>query len=252
MKHRFSVAWLCLLILILGIVSACGGGEESTTPAATTPTTTTPAETTTPAATTPPQTTTPASTTPTQTPTTSTATVDPLTELFSKWTGLDPVYYDLTVSVTGQEPMTGHIWQTCTKQKIEYAMEGEHIVMIFDMDENVMYTYMPDQNMAMKATLEPGQMSQGTGEGDMIAVLDHDPVIEGTEYYDGKECMVIAFSTDEMSIKLWVWVDTGFPIRTEGTTPDGILTVMEYTNIDFSDIPDSVFQIPEGVQIIEM
>jgi hypothetical protein len=26
---------------------------------------------------------------------------------------------------------------------------------------------------------------------------------------------------------------------------------MEYTNIDFSDIPDSVFEIPEGVQIIE-
>jgi hypothetical protein len=246
MKNRFAVAWLCLLILVLGIASACGGGEETTTPAATTPSTTTPLQTSTPAQTTPTQTT-PASTTPTAT----TTTVDPLTELFGKWTGLDPVHYDLTVSVTGQPTMTGHIWQTSTKQRIEYVMEGETIIMIFDKDENVMYTYMPAQNLAMKATLDPGQMSQGTSEGDMANVLDRDPVIEGTEYYDGKECMVVTFTMDETSIKLWVWVETGFPIRTEGTAPDGTLTVMLYENIDFSDIPDSVFQIPEEVQIIE-
>ena len=246
MKKGSSVVLLCLLILVLGIVSACGGGDESTTPATTTPT-----HTTTPASTTPTQTTTPASTTPGQTPATSTAEVDQLTELFGKWTGLDPVHYDLTVKVTGQPTMTGHIWQTRTKQRIEYVVEGENIVMIFDMDENVMYTYMPDQNMAIKATLDPGQMSQGTGEGDMADVMDHDPAFLGTDTIDGKECMVVEFTTDEMSIKLWVWIDTGFPIRTEGTTSDGTRTLMEYTNIDFSDIPDSVFQIPEGVQIIE-
>ncbi|MBN1693388.1 MAG: hypothetical protein JW845_07530 [Dehalococcoidales bacterium] len=244
MKNRFSIAWLCLVILVLGIVSACGGGdEESTTPALTTP-----GQTTTPVSTTPGQTTAPASTTPTS----STATVDELTELFSKWTGENPVKYDLTVSVTGQPTITGHIWQTRTKQRMEYVMEGEHIVMIYLLNEEIMYMYYPDQNMAMKMVLNTSQMAHGTMEGDMADVLDNHPVIAGTEDYDGKECLVVEFTSDEMSIKLWVWVDTGFPIRTEGTTPDGTLTVMEYTNISFANIPDSVFEIPEGVQIMEM
>lgn len=251
MKSRLFATGLCLLILVLGIVSACGGGEESATPAATTPSTTTPMQTSTSATTTPSQTT-PASTTPTQTPTTSATTVDELTELFSKWTGQEPVNYDLTVSVTGQPTMTGHIWQTQNKQRIEYSMEGETIVMIFLLDEDTMYMYYPDQNMAMKMLLDTHQMAQGTGEGDMTEVMNHDPIIVGTEYYDGKECMVVEFTTDDTSVKLWVWVDTGFPIRTEGRTSDGTLTVMEYTNIDFSPIDDSVFQIREDVQIIEM
>jgi len=112
--------------------------------------------------------------------------------------------------------------------------------------------YYPDQNMAMNMSLDTSQMAQGTMEGDMADILDHDPIIAGTEYYDGKECKVVEFTSDDMSIKLWVWVDTGFPIRTEGTNAEGILTVMEYTNIDFSDIDDSVFEIPEDVQIMEM
>ncbi len=244
MSKRVSVACLCLLILVLGIVSACGGGEEeSTTPASTSPSPTTTAATTPPG-----QTTTPASTTPTS----STATGDELSELFSQWTGLDPVHYDLTVSITGQPTITGHIWQTQSKQRMEYVMEGETVVMIYLLDEGIMYMYYPDQNMAMNMSLDTSQMAQGTMEGDMADILDHDPIIAGTEYYDGKECKVVEFTSDDMSIKLWVWVDTGFPIRTEGTNAEGILTVMEYTNIDFSDIDDSVFEIPEDVQIMEM
>jgi outer membrane lipoprotein-sorting protein len=253
MKNIFLATGLCLLVLMLCSVSACGGGDKSTTSATTSPPTTTAAATTTSATTSPPKTTTTA-TTPAQTTTTSTATVtvDPLTALLSKWTGLDPVQYDLTVTMPGQATMTGHIWQTKTKQKMQYVMEGVNTIFIFDKDENVMYAYMPDQNMATKMTLDPGKMAQGTGEGDMLDVLNKNATIVGTESIDGKECTVITFVSDNMNIKLWIWTDKGFPIRTEGTSSDGSLTIMEYTNIDFSDIPDSVFEIPEGVQIISM
>jgi outer membrane lipoprotein-sorting protein len=247
MKKGYLATGLCLLVLVLCLAAACGGGDEETTPATTSAATTT---TTQPAT----QTTTTTSTTPAQTTTTSTPTVDPLTTLLGKWTGEQPVRYDLVVTQTGQQQgtMTGHIWQTHNKQRMEYVMEGVTTIAIFDMDENVMYTYMPDQNMAYKMTLDTSQMAHGAQVGDMPDLLNHDPTIVGTEYIDGKECTVIAFTSDDMSIKLWIWTDTGFPIRTEGTAPDGTQSIMEYKNIDFSDIPDSVFEIPEGVQIIEM
>ena len=50
---------------------------------------------------------------------------------------------------------------------------------------------------------------------------------------------------------MWIWKDKGFPIRAEMLTDEGKV-VMEYKNIDFSDIPDIIFQLPEGAQLIEV
>jgi outer membrane lipoprotein-sorting protein len=248
MKKGYLVIGVCLLVFTLCLATACGGGDEEETTTATTGAATT---TTTHPAT---HTTTPTSATPGQTTTTSTATVNPLTELLSKWTGQESVRYDLVVTLPDQlDKVTGHICQTHNKQRMEYTMEGETVVMIFLLDENIMYTYMPDQNMATKMTLDTSQMAQGTQTGDMPEILEREPSIVGTDTIDGIECTVISFSPGgETDVTLWVWTDTGFPIRTESITSDGKQTIMEYKNIDFSDIPDSVFEIPEGVQIIEM
>ena len=40
-------------------------------------------------------------------------------------------------------------------------------------------------------------------------------------------------------------------MKVEVTTAQGTMTV-EYKNIDFSNIPDSEFELPPGVQIMEM
>ncbi len=235
MKNKFSATGLGLLVLVLCLVAACGGGGDSTT----SPATTSPATTTTPATTSPPA-------------TTPTANGDVLEGLFNKWTGLEPVSYVMTSTVTGQPMVEGKIWQTNSKIRMEFVMEGVTTIVIFDLDENVTYTYLPDQNMAMKATLDPGTMPQGTLEGDMSAVLEYDPVIVGTETIDGKSCTVIEFAKEGMTVNVWIWTETGFPLRSQGITSDGTTMLEEYTNIDFSDIPDSMFELPEGVEIISM
>lgn len=251
MKKRISIAGLCLLILVLCLAAACGGGEEETTSATTTTSTattpTTPAQTSTTASTTPAT-----STTPAQIPTTSTVTVESLTELLGKWTGLEPVNYDLSVTVTGHPTVTANIWQTRNKTRQEYTMDGVKTIMIYYIDKNIMYTYLPDQNMATKMTLNLGSMPHGTMEGEMGSFLDYAPTRVGTEEINGISCTVISFTADMNDIKMWVWTDTGFPIRMEVTDLQGALTILAYDNIDFSDIPESVFEIPEGVQIIEM
>jgi outer membrane lipoprotein-sorting protein len=68
---------------------------------------------------------------------------------------------------------------------------------------------------------------------------------------DGKVCLVVEYSYGGAKIKSWIWKEHGFPVRTETTTADGT-TIIEFKNIDFGNIPDSMFEIPAGVQIIEM
>ena len=252
MKHLLMAISLIILLVMLCPLSACG--ESATTSTSSSPTTqeqTTTPTTTTPAITTPDQTTTPASATSTETTTpNTTATENPLTELFSKWSSREAVRYDLHVK-TSEMDITGNIWQKEGKQRAEYIQDGQTFVMIFLLDEEIMYTYMPDENTATKMALDRNQIVHGTMENDMLEILDHDPVIAGTEEIDGKSCTVITFTADDNDITLWVWTETGFPLRTE-TTMNGEDTVMEFLNVDFSDIDDSVFEIPEGTQIIEM
>jgi outer membrane lipoprotein-sorting protein len=72
-------------------------------------------------------------------------------------------------------------------------------------------------------------------------------MVIGTETIDGKVCTVVQCSVDGQTMKMWLWKDHEIPIRVEVTTDQG-LTVMEYKNIQFVDIPDSMFTLPERVQ----
>jgi outer membrane lipoprotein-sorting protein len=55
---------------------------------------------------------------------------------------------------------------------------------------------------------------------------------------------------EQTTVKMWIWKEYGFPIRAEMTTSAGT-TIAEYRNLDFSDIPDSLFELPPGVEIME-
>jgi outer membrane lipoprotein-sorting protein len=53
------------------------------------------------------------------------------------------------------------------------------------------------------------------------------------------------------SVKMWLWEEKGLPLKMEMTAPSGEKTTIEYSNIDLSNIPDSMFEIPAGTTIIE-
>jgi outer membrane lipoprotein-sorting protein len=81
------------------------------------------------------------------------------------------------------------------------------------------------------------------------SIPNYNPTILGTETIDGKVCLVVEYTVVEAATKAWIWEEHGFPIRVEVTTTEGTTTV-EYKNIEFVDIPDSMFELPPGVQII--
>ena len=128
-------------------------------------------------------------------------------------------------------------------------MPEQGIITLMDLDAQTIYTYMPDQNMAMKMPFDPNQ-SPSTDQDDVDNTLSYNPKTIGTESIDGKSCSVIEYNYSGTSVKSWIWKDKGIALRTEMTSSEGT-TVMEIKNIDFSDIPDSTFVLPPGVDIIE-
>ena len=107
---------------------------------------------------------------------------------------------------------------------------------------------MPAQNLAIRLDLSTAPESPLEGTG---AIEGYDPTVIGTETYDGKECLVVEYSIDGVQTKMWLWKQYGFPVKVVTTTADATITV-EYKNMDFGPIPDSVFELPEGVQIMEL
>jgi outer membrane lipoprotein-sorting protein len=131
--------------------------------------------------------------------------------------------------------------------KIRYEMpavvEGAFsTTMIMDLDANVLYTWYPDQNIACQTTMDP------TTDNPMQDVDQIIPVKVGTETLNGKTCDVYQYTFEDVTEKVWVWKEKSFPIKMEATTPSGT-TVIEYQNIVFGNLSDSLFTIPSSVQM---
>jgi outer membrane lipoprotein-sorting protein len=108
--------------------------------------------------------------------------------------------------------------------------------------------YMPEENMAMKMAFNPPAKS---AVEEAQSVADYNPTVVGTETIDGKVCLVVEYTAEGAATKMWIWEEHAFPIRVEVTTAEG-KTVVEYKNIEFGDIPDSDFELPSGVEIIQV
>jgi len=141
--------------------------------------------------------------------------------------------------------ITSTVWEKNKNFREEMTVQGMTTIIIFDMDAGIMYNYLPDQGIATAMTIDQSLIPQGAAENPND-ILDFNPENLGTETIDGKSCVVIQWTTDAGTIKEWIWIDVGFPLKMESTTPAGTTTI-EFTNISFNDIDDSMFQLPEGV-----
>ena len=233
-----------ILVMALAVISllvvGCGGGDE---------------ETATPTPTPEPTATVEATATPTLAPTatpapTGTQPSGDFANIASKAAAIDTVKYDQIMSGPGIPDTTAKVWlkSEAGKMKTETTMQGQTTIMIADWNEGVVYNYMPAQNMAFK--MDIGQAPESPVEG-TVNLDDYEPVIVGSEVVDGKDCWVVEADREGVNTKSWIWKEKGFPVKVEVDTDQGKM-IVEYKNIDFGDIPDSEFELPAGVQIMEM
>lgn len=158
------------------------------------------------------------------------------------------IKYDILITGPGIPAMTTKMWLKKNKIRTEISQQGVNAVTLIDKDAKTMYAYMPAQNIAVKAPFDPGQVPQSPMD-EAKSILNYNAKVVGTESIDGKVSSVVEYTSGQGSVKTWIWQDYGLPIRTEITSRAG-KTIIEYKNIEFTDIPDSMFELPAGVRIM--
>jgi hypothetical protein len=130
-------------------------------------------------------------------------------------------------------------------------MEADKTVSIFDQENQVMYIYTPAENTAIKMSLGLGQQNQESIIDEAVGLDQYKPEVIGNEVIDGKNCLVIQYKWGSTITKQWLWKKYGLPIKIE--SDDGkIKTSVTYENLDFSPIPDNMFELPKDVKITDM
>lgn len=173
-----------------------------------------------------------------------------LEEIIARAAALPSVKFDQVFTSTVNPTMTWKVWVEGKKARIEMSVEGQDMVMLIDSETETSYMYIPAENMAMKMDMSG---FEGIATEAVNDIMDYNPTVIGTETWDGKVCMVIEYTIVvegvESKTKQWIWKEHGFPIRMEMIVGD-IPAEMECRNFEFGDIPDSMFELPPGVEII--
>jgi outer membrane lipoprotein-sorting protein len=242
----FGIALGSLIILAL-LLSGCSGGNANTTKPGQSSTTSAPSVA---SLLTTSKTTSTVAQLPTSKPAeTSAAPNQAVTDLLVTAAKFTTIKYDMVISLPGMDTTTMSLWMKNNKYRTETTSAGLKGISLMDASAGTYYVYMPDQNTAMKMKFAPSMAPQTIAYSANL-INQMSPMITGTETIDGISCWVVASSLGQDTYKIWIWKDNGVPIRMEMTASSG-KTVIEYKNIDLSDIPDSMFDLPAGVTITE-
>lgn len=217
----YFVSTVCAIVLSIALLAGCATSEK-------------PATTPSPSQTTEPEDAQPSGET--------------LDDILGRTSGIESVKFDMIMTSPGMASMTTKVWLKGQNMKSEATMEGQTVINIIDHETRTMYMYMPDQNMAVKVTYDQAQASP---IDETQAIGQYHPQTTGTETIDGKVCLVVEYTVQGASTKMWIWQEYGFPLKVVTETAQGTATI-EYKNIEFTDIPDSEFQLPPGVQIMDL
>ena len=163
-------------------------------------------------------------------------------DLFGRAAGIASMKYDMVTTGADNSVMNSTAFLKKNKMRIESVVQGQNMVTLIDGDAKTMYVYTPSQNTAIKMDFSQAPQSP------IGSVSQYNPVIVGSETLDGKLCQIIQYTANGVVTKEWVWDAKGLPVRVQATSSAGISTT-DFKNYDFSDIPDSMFVLPAGVQI---
>ena len=187
----------------------------------------------------------------TQTATPTSTSGQTLADIYGKSHYTGDVQFDMVITAGGiSQQMVYKVsikaW-TSGNSKVRYDIPaaysgGYTTVIIWDSSTRTQYTWYPDQNIACQVPTGQGQDNPSDNTAQIV------PTYLGTDTIDGKLCDVYQYTFESTSTKVWIWKEKWFPIRMETTTSGGT-SIMEYQNIVFGTLSDSLFQIPSSVQM---
>lgn len=227
MKKHFGIIGLLALILLASLLAGCVEGPPTDAYTSTNTQTQTGGQT--------------------QTQTQTNGGVN-LSQLLNSSANYTSVYYEMVTTTPGQASVTMKYWMKGSKYRMDMEdVEGVGTMTewVF-MDEQTAYAYMPIMNVVYRMVYDTSIVPDSP-----TSMLDYTPTIIGQEVLDGKNCVIVQYTQAGGTVKAWIWVDTGFPVKME-TTSSGVTTTIIFRNFSFNDVSDSVFELPDGVPVLDM
>jgi len=174
-----------------------------------------------------------------------------LAKLFAKAEKVPGMYYELVMTSPEMDAqMTGKFWVKGDKIRTEFESPDGAGTMVNIMDNKEAFMLMESQGIATRMDLSQFNEADNTPEDAMKDLAEEDAKLIGKETIDGKKCLIYESKTAEESYKDWIWEEYGVPVKVETATADG-KTVIEFKNIAIKDIPDNMFELPAGVQVMD-
>lgn len=190
----------------------------------------------------------------TQPPSSSTGIGD-VASIFTKIKGPDTLYYEYE-RFYGTGNTVGKLWRKNGKIRDEFTVMGKTSIVFNNTNTKRGYLYYPADNLAYDMDFSPEHTYYLYDLHGYYSSIDTGKVrITGTETYNGLACTVLSIvdKNGNEEEKFWVSEKYGFPVKTETKEFEelmkGLVVVMECSNIKTEDIPDSVFDLPQGVRI---
>jgi outer membrane lipoprotein-sorting protein len=184
---------------------------------------------------------------------------DDAASILERMKGPDTLYfeYEIFYGPDITSGTTGKLWIKDGKRKEEFTnVEGSNAIVFSDKNTQSGYVYYPADNKAYELTLSETYNFMACESDSYYSIIDAKNIrIIETDTFNGLTCKVLPFfdaNGNEIG-KVWVSDEYGFPVKMDGTVAEGLLEglrmVTECSNIKTEAIPDSIFELPQGVQL---
>ncbi|HEX76543.1 MAG TPA: outer membrane lipoprotein-sorting protein [Dehalococcoidia bacterium] len=141
---------------------------------------------------------------------------------------------------------TSRVWIKDNMMRIEHTQGGQTVeTYLCDYEEMTSFHWTSPENTP-KRSVTPGEVGDFFSAMYMASIAaEYNPKIIGTETTDEKECYLIEYVMDnEIRVRAWIWKKHKILVRNDLVTTDHTVTI-EFKNIDFSSISDSMFELPK-------
>ncbi len=177
-----------------------------------------------------------------------------IAEILAKAEDVDSIYYDIMGGDADEERWVGKFWQRGEKSRLEIITDEGIMISILNPEEDMAHIYLPSYRVAMKMdNLQEREVREASIKEKASGILRYSPVIVGEENFNGKDCIIIEYKDEDRDedVKMWVWQDFGIPVKVIAEV-DGDVSQMEVSNVDFNEIDEDIFVLPEETEVMEM
>ncbi len=155
-----------------------------------------------------------------------------------------PSSFEMTVDAGDGETETLMMKMNGSEAVAFKAVTDEGVVLI-SMADKAMYMYDPEKNEGMKMPMDDGEDADMPNPYDFYS---EDLKVSGSETIDGVDCWVVEGMEDEEAPgKAWIGKADGLMRQAE----DGD-DLIKFTYTRINEIPDSEFELPEGIDMQDM